>query len=135
MEYFGPTLSTLVLHISSKFRKSSPISSVNIANVPIKPVNSTRNLVVIVANDLPMELYINTLRQSASFALYKIGRIRNLLDEKTTESLVYAFIFCHLDMWSFIRSFGLSYFQATKFCCKTCHRYHLHWLPVKFPIM
>ena len=33
---------TEVLHISSKFRKTSPLTSVNIANVPILPANSAR---------------------------------------------------------------------------------------------
>ena len=47
---------TKVLHISSKFRKTSPLPSVNIANVPIQPANSARNLGVIVTNDLSMDV-------------------------------------------------------------------------------
>ena len=88
------------------------LPSVNIANVPIQPANSARNLGVIVTNNLSMDVYINNVCRSASFALYKIGRIRNLLDEKSTETLVHAFITCHLDyvQWTFLWPSGLSYF-------------------------
>ena len=72
-------IKTEVLHILSKFRKMSPLSPVNIANVNIANVPA-RNLGVIVANDLSTDVYINNLCRSASFALYKKGRIRNLLD-------------------------------------------------------
>ena len=50
---------TEVLHISSKFRKTSPLSSVNIANVPIQPANSARTLGVIVTNDFSMDICIS----------------------------------------------------------------------------
>ena len=52
---------TELLHIASKFRKTSPLSSADIANVPIQPINSARNLGVIVANDLIMDVYINNM--------------------------------------------------------------------------
>ena len=35
---------TEVLHITSKFRKSSSLSSVNIVGVPVEPVKSAHNL-------------------------------------------------------------------------------------------
>ena len=61
---------TEVLHITSKFRTSSPITSVNIAGVPIAPVKSARNLGVVVAHDLNMEIYINNICRSASYGLF-----------------------------------------------------------------
>ena len=42
-------------------------------------------------------IYIQNICRSASYALYKIGRIRNYLDEKSTETLIHAFITCHID--------------------------------------
>ena len=142
---------TEVLHISFKFRKTSPLTSVNIANVPIQPAYSARNLGVIVTNDLSMDVYINNLCRSASFALYKIGRIRNLLDAKSTETLVHAFITCHLDMCNSLLC-GLPDSHISKLQCiqnsaarlvtRTRFSDHitpvlrdLHWLPVKFRIM
>ena len=86
-----------VLHITYKFRKPSLLSAVDIAGTLIKPVKSARNLGVVVANDLSMEIYINNICRSASYEVYKIGRIRNFLDDKSTETLVHAFISCHLD--------------------------------------
>ena len=44
-------------------------------------VKSARNLGVIFENDLRMDTYIQNICRSASYALYKIGRIRNYLDE------------------------------------------------------
>ena len=55
---------TEVLHISSKFSETSPLPSVSIANVPIQPANSARNLSVIVTNDLSIDVYINNLCHS-----------------------------------------------------------------------
>ena len=40
---------------------------------------------------------MNNICKSASFGLYRIGRIRKYLDERTTEQLVHAFITSHLD--------------------------------------
>jgi hypothetical protein len=142
---------TEVLHMTSKFRKSSPLSSVNIANVSVQPVKSARNLGVIIENDLSMDVYINNICRSASFSLYKIGHIRNFLDMKTTETLVHAFITCHLDQCN-----GLLYGLPDSHLAKlqriqnsaarlvTRTRLHdhitpvlrnLHWLPIKYRVM
>ena len=67
---------TEVIHVTSRFRNSSHLPSVEIDNVPIQPVISARNLGVIFENDLRMDDYINNICCSASYALYKIGRIR-----------------------------------------------------------
>ena len=142
---------TEVLHISSKFRKTSPLTSVYITNVPIQPANSARNLGVIVTNDLSMDVYINNLCRSASFAFYRIDRIRNLLDAKSTKTLVHAFITCHLVMCksrlcglpdSHISKLQRIQNSAARLVTRTRLSDHitpllrdLHWLPVKFRIM
>ena len=142
---------TEVLHISSKFRKSSSLSSVNIASVPVEPVNSARNLGVVVTKDLSMDKYINNKCRSASYALYKIGRIRNCLDGKTTETLVHAFITCHLDQCnsllyglpdSLISKLQRIQNSAARLVSRTRYKDHitpvlrkLHWLPIKYRIM
>ena len=134
----------------SSAEKTSPLPFVNVL---IQPVNSARNLGVIVTNDLNMDvgLYINNLCRSASFTLNKIGRIRYLLDEKSTETLVHTFIYCHLDMCngvlyslpdSHISKLQRSQNSAARLVTRTRFSDHitpvlrdLHWLPVKFRIM
>ena len=49
---------TEVIHVTSRFRKSSHLPFVNIADIPIQPVKSARNLGVIFKNDLRMDTYI-----------------------------------------------------------------------------
>ena len=88
---------TEVIHVTSHFRKPSHLPFVNIADVPVQPVKSARNLGVIFENDLRMDTYIQNICRSASYALYKIGRIRNYLDEKSTKTLIHAFITCRID--------------------------------------
>ena len=98
-----------------------------------------------------MEIFINNICRSASYGLYKIGRIINFLDDKSTETLVHAFISCHLDQCNSLL-YGLPDSRITKLqriqntaarlVSRTCSRDHitpvlqqLHWLPVKFRIM
>ena len=88
---------TEVLHITSRFRNSSSLPCVQICNSSIEPVESARNLGVIVQNDLKMDLFVNNICRSASFALYRFGQIRKFLDKPCTEMLVHAFITCRLD--------------------------------------
>ena len=88
---------TEVLHITSGFRNSSPLPCVQICNSSIEPVESALILGVVVQNDLKMDLFVNNICRSTSFALYRIGQIRKLLDKKCTEMLVHAFIACRLD--------------------------------------
>ena len=98
-----------------------------------------------------MDVYINNLCHSASFALYKIGRIRNLLDAKSTETLVHAFITCHIDMCnsllcdlpdSHISKLQCIQNSAARLVTRTRFSDHitpvlrdLHWLPITFCIM
>ena len=52
-------------------------------------VKFARNLGVIVAYDLSLDsFYINNMRHSAPYALYKIGRIRIFFDEKILKFLL-----------------------------------------------
>ena len=142
---------TEVIHVTSRFRKSSHLPSVEIANVPIQPVKSARNLGVIFENDLRMDDYIKNICRSASYALYKIGRIRNFLDQKSTETLIHAFITCRLDQCnsllyglpdSHIAKLQRIQNSAARLVTRTRSCEHitpvlreLHWLPVTYRIM
>ena len=103
---------TEVLHITYHFKKSSPLPYVQIS-YSIESVESACNLGVIVQNDLKMDLFVNNICHSTSFALYRIGQITKFLDKKYTEMLVHAFITCHLDQCNSLL-YALPESQVTK---------------------
>ena len=88
---------TEVLHVRSSRKRSSELSIIKVADVDVKPVSKARDLGVIVKSNLDMTSHVYNICKSASFGLYRIGRIRKYLDERTTEQLVHAFITSHLD--------------------------------------
>ena len=140
---------TEVLHITSRFRNSSPLLCVQICNSSIEPVKSARNLGVVVQNDLEMNLFVNNICRSASFALYRIGQVRKFefLDKKCTEMLVDAFITCRLGQCNSLlyalpesQTAKLQRIQnsaarlvslSRKYDHITPILHELHWLPVK----
>ena len=142
---------TEVLHITSRFRSSSPLPWVQICNSSIEPVESARNLGVIVQNDFKMDLFVNNICRSASFALHTIGQIRKFLNKKCTEMLVRAFITCRLDQCNSLL-YALPESQIAKFqriqnsaarLVSLSRKFNhitpilreLHWLPVKYRII
>ena len=97
-----------------------------------------------------MDDYIKNICRSASYALYKIGRIRHFLNEKSTETLIHAFITCRLDQCNSLL-YGLPdthiarlqriQNSAARLVTRTRSSEHitpvlrkLHWLPVKYRI-
>ncbi|XP_072033195.1 uncharacterized protein [Amphiura filiformis] len=138
---------TEVLHITSRFRSSDSIPTVCIGDAQIEPSLNARNLGVLFENDLNMASHINNICRSASHALYKISRIRQYLDQHTTEKLVHAFVTCRLDNNNGLL-YGLPDSQisklqriqnsAARLVTLTKSRDHispilreLHWLPIK----
>ena len=83
--------------------------------------------------------------------MYKIGRIRNYLDEKSTETLIHAFITCRIDQCNSLlygrpdsHSKTPERIQNSAARLVTRTRFHdhitpvlqkLHWLPVRYRIM
>ena len=87
---------TEVLHFKSRNNSTLPLS-VNVSDISVQSVSKARDLGVIVQDDLSMKTHINNMCKSAALGLHRIGKIRHLLDRSTTEKLVHAFIFSHLD--------------------------------------
>ena len=56
-----------------------------------------RDLGVFLDPAASMEHHVTSLCKSASFALWKIGKVRKILDESSTEKLVHAFVTSRLD--------------------------------------
>ena len=93
MRYIGKTE---VLHFKSRNNSTSPLS-VNVSDISVQSVSKACDLGIIVQDDLSMKTHINNMCKSAALGLHRIGKIRHLLDRCTTEKLVHAFIFSHLD--------------------------------------
>ena len=98
-----------------------------------------------------MDLFVNNICRSASFALYRIGQIRKFLDKKCTEMLVHAFITCRLNQCnSLLYAFPESQIAKLQRIQNSAPRlvslsrkydhitpilHELHWLPVKYCII
>ena len=98
-----------------------------------------------------MDIFVNNICRSASFALYRIGQLRKFLDKKCTEMLVHAFITCRLDQCNSLL-YALPESQIAKLqriqnsaarLVSLSRKYdhitpilrELHWLPVKYRII
>ena len=106
---------TEIVKFSSKFDRfnGSSICNIRIGDDIIIPSVKVRNLGVIMDNKATMSAHVSNLCRSASFALYKIGKIRNILDQSTTEKLVHAFVTSRLDYCNSLL-FGLPAYEIRK---------------------
>ena len=73
------------------------LGKLRIGECDITPSDSVPNLGVIFDEDGMMTSQIDSINKSAYYALYRIGKIWNLLDKYTTEKLVHAFVTSRLD--------------------------------------
>jgi len=88
---------TEIVHFSSRYLQRQPIAAVNIAGSEIKTSANARDLGVTLDQCLTMSTHVSNLCKSASFALKRIGNIRQYLDQPSTEKLVHAFVSSKLD--------------------------------------
>ena len=88
---------TEVLHISSKFRTFKAFPPIEIDGIQVFPVRKARNLGVVFDSHFTLQDYVSSKCRSASYALYKINKIRPYIDKGTTERLVHAFVMCYID--------------------------------------
>ena len=138
---------TELLHVSSRFSKNVPDIHINIGDTSISPSKTVRDLDVILDNNLTMTSHVNNVCRSASYAIYRIGKLRRYLDAENTEKLVHAFITSRLDNCNSIL-YGLPDKElnklqriqnaAARLVSLTKKRDHitpvlfqLHWLPVR----
>ena len=84
---------TEVIHLHSKFDKQfESIPSLRVGSDEISPVKYVRNLGFYFYSCIVGHDQVSKICKSASFALHRIGRIRNVLNRTTTEQLIHAFI-------------------------------------------
>ena len=78
---------TEVVHFHSKHRKSSPLPELCIGEANIKASNSAKDLGVVLDSTLDLTQHVRNVCRSASFGVYKIGKIRKYLNQAATEHL------------------------------------------------
>ena len=88
---------TEVIHITSRCRRRLELRLLMVESTAIAPTDKVKHLGVIFDQNMIMDKFVSQKCQTASFALYKIGKIRQFLDTKTTKNLVQALVLCHLD--------------------------------------
>jgi hypothetical protein len=124
----------------------SPITETLVCGKTIIPQGSVKNLGVIMDSSLRFEEHIKNVCQTAFGEIRNIGRIRKFLDEKSTASLVHAFVTSKIDYCNSLL-YGLPKHQLDKLqrVMNTAARvisrtrkfehitpvlFKLHWLPV-----
>ena len=142
---------TEILHLHSRHVPYLPIPSLQIGGSDVILALSARNLGVVIDSSVTMSQHVSNVCKCASYALYKIGRLRKFLDKASTENLVHAFITSRLDNCNSL-FFGLPACEldklqriqnaAARLVLKVKGRCHmkpvlrqLHWLPVRKRIM
>ena len=135
------------LHILSKFRKSSQtFPGLTIDDSLIVGKEAVRDLGLTLDNHLTMERHIKNTTKAASFALHKIGKLRQYLSRPDCEKLVHAFISSRLDYCNstfygipdyLLNKLQLIQNTAARMVTRTKRNEHitpvlqsLHWLPV-----
>ena len=106
---------TEVIRFSSKFGRRGPprACSVQVGEVSVHSLTEVRDLGVMLDASGTMSAHVTKLCKSASYALWRIGKIRNLLDRNSTEKLFHAFVTSKFDYCNSLL-FGLPEFELRK---------------------
>ncbi|XP_070541651.1 uncharacterized protein [Ptychodera flava] len=141
---------TEVIHFSSRLKSDvSVMANLRIGDFDITPSTSVRNLGVRLNSDGFMSDQINQICRNGYYSLYRISKIRKLLDRSTTETLIHAFVTSQLDYCNSLL-YGVSkeqlsrlqsvqnaaararlVTQSRKFDHITPVLIDLHWLPIE----
>ena len=73
------------------------IPHIQVGDSEIQPVSVVRNIGAQLDETLSMRSHVNSLCSRAHFYLRNISKIRNLLDRRTTATLVHAYVTSRLD--------------------------------------
>ena len=139
---------TEVLLISSKLNQLKlNVPQINICGTNIIPAPEVRNLGFIFDSVLDCKSQINKVCKIGWLQLRNIGKIRSYLDEKSTKSLIHAFITSRLDIYNSLylglpdvqlqrlqilqNAAARMVLRLPKYSHITEILYGLHWLPVK----
>lgn len=137
--------SDVISFVSS--RRCSLVNGIRIGGVWVPKSSCVRDLGVLLDEGMNMKMQVKMMCKAANASLYKIGRIRKHLDQKSTERLIHAFISSRLDCnngllyglpQKTIAPLQMIQNRAARIVSRTKKRDHitpvlkdLHWLPVK----
>ena len=139
---------TELLHVKSCYARAEPRDvTLTIGTTTISPSLVVRDLGVVFDKHLKMVNHVNGICRRASYAIYKIGKLRRYLDSGNTQKLVHAFISSRLDNCNSILA-GLPCKELSKLqrvqnmaarvvtlSRKSTHitpvMQELHWLPIR----
>ena len=139
---------TDVLVISSvSMRSKLQVPQLKIGSSIVTPSPVERNIGLYMNSVMDMEQQVQKICQSCYFQIFSIGKIRHLLNNKSTEILVHAFIPSRLDNGNALL-YGISKYllaklqrvqnAAARLITRTKKQEHitpvlvsLHWLPIK----
>ena len=79
----------------------------------VSPCQSARNLGIIFDSSVSLSEYVAALCRAASYSLWHIGKLRNILDQPAIEKLIHAFITSKLDYCNSL-FFGLPKYEIHK---------------------
>ena len=106
---------TEVVCFSSKFNRNEPfVSNIKIGECVIDTSSVVRNLGVMFDANASMSHHVSNTCKAATYSLWRISRIRHLLDKTSTERLIHAFVSSRLD-YSNSLLYGIQDYQLKKF--------------------
>ena len=145
---------TEVICFTSKFSRSDTVTpKVRIGDAHISHAMTVKNLGVMFESDASMSTQISNMCKSASYALWRLGKIRKFIDKRVAEKLVHAFIGSRLDYCNSlligVPNYQLHRLQTIQnsaarliYGIRKCEQLHmepvlieLHWLPVAARIL
>ena len=85
-----------LIHFSSQFKSTDPLTGLTTQEGVIKTSECVRDLGFTLDKHLTLKHHITNICKSASWGIFKIGKIRRLLDQSSAERLVHAFVSSHL---------------------------------------
>ncbi|XP_071806994.1 uncharacterized protein [Asterias amurensis] len=131
-------------------KRSQELPPVHIGETRVSCSGAVRDLGVTLDSHLSLRQHLNIVCRKALFALYRIGKVRHLLDKQTTEILVHSFVSSLLDNCSSllfdippkdIAKLQRIQNSAARLVSRSTKRKHitpvlkeLHWLPISFRI-
>ena len=123
------------------------IASLKIGSADMTPLSSVRNLGAWFDDRMAMNAHVGTVCKKAFRGLYNIRQIRKIICVESTNTLIHAFVTCHLDYCNSLL-YGIPQYQlplhrvlnaAAGVTClvpRYSHRIkpvlaQLHWLPIR----
>ena len=140
---------TEIVRFSSRTKRMSVTGNVRVGEVHVSPSAIVRDLGVMLDSAGLMDEQIKSVCSKASHSLWRIGKIRHLLDRTSTEKLIHGFVTSRLDYCNSLL-YGLPQYKikklqhvqnaAARLVVRTKVERHantmpilkeLHWLPVE----